>query len=78
MPRAKTAQENTPKAERKPVEGKDARLLINIYAPDSEAKEVKITIPNIQGCSTWNMRTPEAIAGLIIKALRGRYGNKVG
>lgn len=77
MPRAKTARENQPKAERKPVEGMDAKVKVTIYSPEHEAKEFWATIPNIKGCSTWSTRSPESIMGRIIGGLRGHYGDKV-
>lgn len=77
MPRAKTARENEPKKERQPVEGPDAKVHIEIYSPDHQAKDYWITIPNIKGCSTWNTRTPEIIAGKVVGGLRAHYGGKV-
>ena len=77
MPRAKTARENEPKEKRKPVEGRDAKVHITVYSPEHEAKEFRVTIPNICGCSTWNTRSPDKIAGMLVGALKGRYGDKV-
>lgn len=77
MPKAKTARENEPKVKRQAVEGPDAKVHITVYSPDHEAKEFWITIPNIKGCSTWNLRSPEVIAGKVIGGLRAKYGDKV-
>jgi hypothetical protein len=77
MPKAKQPHENVSKHVRKAVEGPDAKVKVTIYSPDHEAKEFWATIPNIKGCSTWNLRSPETIMGRIIGGLRSHYGDKV-
>jgi hypothetical protein len=78
MPAAKKPRENIPKGKRQAVEGPDAKLNIMMYVPDHEPVELNVTIPNLQGGSTWNRRTPKFIGDLILNTLRGNYGNKVG
>lgn len=77
MPAAKKPHENVSKHQRKAVEGRDAKIRITIYSPDHEAKEFAITVPNISGCSTWNTRTPDAMAQVILGMLQSHYGDKV-
>lgn len=77
MPK-KAVKKTVEKPVSKVVEGIDARVLINIYSPDHEPQEFRITIPNIVGATNHHSRTPEQVANAIIHGLRGVYGTKVG
>ena len=59
------------------VEGRDAVILVNIFAPTNEPQEYKIRIPKIVNNASVPHRSPSYIAGLIVGALRKKYGDKV-
>ena len=79
---SKTAKKKTVKKTEAPkshiVEGADARVLINVYSPGHEPQEFRVTIPNIKGSANLLHRSPESIAGMIIRGLRAKYGERVG
>jgi len=73
-----TEKANEAKAfKRAVVEGKDAVILINIFSPDSPAVEFKVRVPKIiHNCSP-PQREPAYIMGVMLGALKRKYGNKV-
>lgn len=81
--RKMTSGDHTEKAEeakvlkRALVEGKDAVVLINIFSPDNEPREFKIRIPKIIHSASPSHREPGYIAGILLGALRGKYGSRV-
>lgn len=65
------------KKERSKVEGSDGTVILNIFSPGHEAKEVKLTIPNIDGSANLLHRSPEAIADAVRAGLRSAFGGRV-
>ena len=59
------------------VEGKDAVVLINIFSPNNTPQEFKVRIPNVTGNCPPPHREPAYIAGVMVGALKRKYGNKV-
>lgn len=65
------------KSQVKAVEGADAKITLNIFSPGHKPKEIKITIPNIDGAANLLNRSPEAIAAAITEGLRVIFGGRV-
>ena len=59
---------------RKPYEGNDAKVILNIFTPDYEPQEYTFTIKNIKGNSSFNKRSPVKIAGAMMGGAR-RFGS---
>ena len=59
------------------VEGRDAVILINIFVPGSAPQEFKMRIPKIANICPPPHKVPSFIAGIILGALKRKYGNKV-
>lgn len=59
------------------IEGLDARVVVNIYSPGHEPKEVRLEIPNIIGAANLLHRSPESIAQAVISGLQAKYGRNV-
>ena len=59
------------------VSGRDAIVLINIFPPDNEPKEFKVRIPKIVNTCPPPHRESGYIAGVIIGALKRKYGHRV-
>lgn len=59
------------------VEGKDAVILINIFSPNNTPQEFKVRVPNVTGNCPPPHREPAYIAGVLVGALKRKYGNKV-
>lgn len=78
MPAAKKPEQNKPKNKRQPYQGNDAKVVVNIFAPDYEPQEFTLTIPNIRGNAVLPNRRAVDIAGAILGGLRAKYGKGVG
>lgn len=78
MATAKKPKENKPKTVRKPYEGNDAKVVVNIFGPDYPPQEFTFTIPNIRGAAVLPARRPVDIAGAVLGGLKGKYGKGVG
>lgn len=66
-----------PKDTRQPVEGNDAKILIDLFIPGHKPIRGEINIPGIVGQATAANRTPESVYSAIIYGLRSQYGDKV-
>jgi hypothetical protein len=65
------------KSTREPYKGNDAVVVVNVFAPDYEPQEFKMTIPNIRGNAMHNHRTPERVVGAMMGGLMSKYGKTV-
>lgn len=77
MPKAKTPKQNKPKTKREPYAGLDAKVVVNIFAPDCEPQEFTFTVPNIRGNASLPERTPVKIAGAVMGGLASKYGRGI-
>ena len=59
---------------RKPYDGNNAKVIVNIFAPDYEPQEFTFTVSNVKGNAVLNKRAPADIAGTIMGSLR-RFGS---
>lgn len=71
---AKAKKISVPKNDRQPIQGIDATIRINVFAPGHEAEEFVLTIPNIVGTAALQNRKPKDIAQSIISGLQHQFG----